>query len=98
MRLRWIGELRRVAYKARNDGKQRFVDGPEGNAILRAGEPGGVVEAIQQRVRLQVLIIETGFEAAHQRSAGAHIVAKLLALAVTEHGDVGQKQRAIARD
>src|ERR1700743_457997 len=52
MRLRWIGELRRVVYEARNDGEQRFVDGSERNAILRACEPCGVVEAIQQRMRM----------------------------------------------
>ena len=52
MRLGRIGEFRRVVYEAGNDGEQRFVDGLERNAILRAGEPCGVVEAIQQRVRL----------------------------------------------
>src|SRR6516225_1739558 len=52
MRLGWISEFGRIAYKTGNYGEQRLFDGPEGRAILCAREPCCVVEAIQQRMRL----------------------------------------------
>ena len=39
-----------------------------------------------------------GLEAGHDRSAGLHIVADLLTLAVAQHGDIRQHQRAIFTD
>ena len=45
--------------------------------------------------RLQVLVVQAGFEAGHDRPAGADVVADLLALAVAEHGNVRQKQGTV---
>ena len=45
--------------------------------------------------RLEVFVVEAGFEAGDERAAGVDVVAQLLALAVAEHRDVGQQQRAI---
>src|SRR5579862_5662371 len=53
------------------------------------------VSESEVRARLQILIVEAGFEAGHDRAARADVLADMLALAITQHGDVGQKQRAI---
>ena len=45
--------------------------------------------------RVEVLVVEAGLKAGHDRSAGVYVVADLLALAVAEHGDVGQQKSAI---
>ena len=44
---------------------------------------------------VEVLVVEAGFEASHERSARLHVLAKLLALAVAEHRDIGQQQHTI---
>ena len=43
----------------------------------------------------EVLVVQAGFKARQQRPAAANVVAKLRALAIAEHGNVGQNQRAI---
>ena len=44
---------------------------------------------------IQVFIVEAGLKTGHDRAAGADVVANLLALAIAEHGDVRQQERAI---
>src|SRR6202008_1119434 len=47
---------------------------------------------------LKVLVVQAGFEPRHGRSAGVHVGAELLALAIAQNGDVGQQQRAVFTD
>ena len=64
------------------DGVAGFADAEEiGEAEVGAGT--------------EVFVVEAGLEAGHERSAGVHVVAELLALAIAEHGDIGQQQGAI---
>ena len=73
-------------------------------AIVRvaygADDISGLVDAEQIgesefRTPLQVFVVEAGLEAGHDRSAGLHVVADLLALAVAKHGDIRQQECAI---
>lgn len=44
---------------------------------------------------IEVFVVEAGLEAGHDRSAGVNVVTDLLALAVAEHSDIGQKKSAV---
>src|SRR5262245_3717264 len=47
---------------------------------------------------LQVLVVQAGFKACHDRPSGADVVADLLTLAVVKHGKVRQKQGTVLAD
>ena len=52
VRYRRIGQFRRIAHEAGNDGEHGILHRLERDAILRAGQPVGVGEAFKNRVRV----------------------------------------------
>src|SRR5579864_1679008 len=50
------------------------------------------------RAWLKILVVQAGLKTRHERSAGVHVGAELLALAIAQNGNVGQQQRAVFTD
>ena len=67
---------------------------------IRADHIAGLADAEQIgeakiRAPVQIFVVEAGFKAGHDRSAGSHVVADLLALVVAKHGDIRQQERTV---
>jgi hypothetical protein len=80
-------------------GRGRLFDARVVGIAVGADDVCGFVDAektgkAEVRAAVQVFVAQAGLEAGHDRSAGLHVV-DLPALAVTQHGDVGQQEGAI---